>query len=705
MSHAQAKVWRRLRGVREDFPETFTEGRYRCVIHRDRGRSMKITYNTDRRKVDLHCFDDGCTDAEILDRLGLKFGDLFDDGPPVDGREQVATYPYVDDAGNVLAEKFRYKPKHFRYRRRELETGDWLWMRHPEPYVLYRLPAVLEAVAAGERVYVVGGEKDVEALEPGVVATCGWKPGEDWTRRPTYLEALRDAYVTVVATRTEAGRKHARAIVAALEAAGAAEALLREPASGRDAYDHVQAGYGPDDFTPLDPGEQLAGEVEQLPQVDLGDGAAILDEVETVYRRYVAWSNEHQAVAVTLWTAHTHAADQADTTPYLAIESAEPESGKTRTLEVAELLAARAWMLVEPSEAALFRKIERDKPTLLLDEVDALWGAKADGREGLRAILNAGYRRGAMVPRCVGEGTGMGVQDFPVFGPKMLAGLAGKLPRTITSRSIPIRLRRRAKGEKIDRFRLGRASIELTPLRLRLAAWVQLVTPGLEQAETEVPEPLSDRQADCWEALLAIADTAGGDWPKRARVAAVELHGHDPAADPSHGVLLLGHILEAFMDAQAERLPTAAILRALVDREDAPWAEWWAGDVAKGETKGPAARLAKMLKPYGIAPKVFKVAGEPMRGYALGAFEEAFNRYLPPTPPLDTKPRNPAGQSPYSDVTDSEPVTSPQASDQQGYEVTSGNGEKAPGEVYAKPIGEWAADGRPGLSVDPEVEP
>jgi hypothetical protein len=674
---AQKKVWRRIQGVRDDFPATFAEGRYRCIIHRDRGRSMKVAYDVDRRKVDLHCFDDACTDAEIIDRLGLKWGDLYDDGPPIDGAEHVETYSYVDAAGNVLIEKLRYKPKQFRYRRIDVETGDELWMnRKGVPYTLYKLPRVLEAAATGERVYVVEGERGVHALErTGAVATCGWKPGEDWLQRPGYLEALKGAYVVVVAKRTDAGRKHARAVRNALQASNAAEVLLVEPVAGADAEDHAKAGFSVDDFTPLDPGEQATtGEDARLPKVERSEGAAILDEVEQVYRRYVAWSNDHQAIAVTLWTAHTHAADSSDTTPYINIESAEPESGKTRTLEVAEQLAARAWMLVEPSEAAMFRKIERDHPTLLLDEVDALWGRKADGREGLRALLNAGYRRGATVPRCVGDGAAISVQDFPVYGPKALAGLAGKLPRTIVSRSIPIRLRRRAKGEQVERFRLAHAAAELTPLRLRLAAWVQLVTPDLEAADPEIPEALSDRQADCWEALLAIADAAGGDWPKRARAAAVELHGHDPAADPSTGVLLLGHVLEAFMDAKDDRLRTADLLRALVDREDGPWAEWWAGDVAKGETKGPAAKLAKMLKPYGVKPKVLDFPKGKARGYELEAFDEAATRYLPPVPP--TSERNDVTSQVRGHIDTLPPdeqVTSPQAADQQGYGVTSEN--------------------------------
>jgi hypothetical protein len=365
-----------------------------------------------------------------------------------------------------------------------------------------------------------------------------------------YTEALRGAYVTIVADRDDAGRKHARTAYAAL-AEAAAEVVLVEPAVNRpnaDASDHLAAGYGLDEFTPLDPGEPPTAEHDALlPEVAREDGADILDQLERQYRAYVAWANDHQAVAVTLWTAHTHASAASDSTPYLAIESAEPESGKTRTLEVAEHLAARAWLLVEPSEAAMFRKIERDRPTILLDESDALWGAKADGREGLRALLNAGYRRGATVPRVVGDGAGMTVQDFPVYGPKALAGLAGRLPRTIASRSIPIRLRRRASGERVERFRARRAAAELGPLRLRLAAWVKLVTPELEAADPDISEALSDRQADCWEPLLAIADAAGGDWPKRARAAAVELHGHDPAADPSTGVLLLAHVREAFV--------------------------------------------------------------------------------------------------------------------------------------------------------------
>jgi hypothetical protein len=40
-----------------------------------------------------------------------------------------------------------------------------------------------------------------------------------------------------------------------------------------------------------------------------------------------------------------------------------------------------------------------------------------------------------------------------------------------------------------------------------------------------VPYGLNDRACDNWSPLLAIADLAGGEWPQRARAAALDLSG------------------------------------------------------------------------------------------------------------------------------------------------------------------------------------
>jgi hypothetical protein len=50
-------------------------------------------------------------------------------------------------------------------------------------------------------------------------------------------------------------------------------------------------------------------------------------------------------------------------TPYLAVTSAEKQSGKTRLLEVLEALVADPLPVVSPSAASLYRSIEAAKPT------------------------------------------------------------------------------------------------------------------------------------------------------------------------------------------------------------------------------------------------------------------------------------------------------------------------------------------------------
>jgi uncharacterized protein DUF3631 len=111
-------------------------------------------------------------------------------------------------------------------------------------------------------------------------------------------------------------------------------------------------------------------------------------------------------------------------------------------------------------------------------------------------------------------------------------------------------------------------------------------------AKPGMPASLSDRQVDIWEPLLAIADPAGGDWPTRARTAAVELHGHDPTADPGIGALLLSHIREVFdaepTDSSMDAMASDKLLRALTERYDGPWGDWWGGDVANRNVRGPA---------------------------------------------------------------------------------------------------------------------
>ena len=89
----------------------------------------------------------------------------------------------------------------------------------------------------------------------------------------------------------------------------------------------------------------------------------VLDELAGFVRRFVVMSPA-QADAIALWIVHTHAFDAAEQTPYLAISSAEKRSGKTRLLEVLELLVARPWLTGRVTAAVLARKVDAERPTL-----------------------------------------------------------------------------------------------------------------------------------------------------------------------------------------------------------------------------------------------------------------------------------------------------------------------------------------------------
>jgi hypothetical protein len=150
----------------------------------------------------------------------------------------------------------------------------------------------------------------------------------------------------------------------------------------------------------------------------------ILDDVGAFIRRYVVVTPE-QAAALTLWVAHTHCVDSFEISPYLAISSAEKRSGKTTTMKLLEVLAARPWRVVTPSEAVVYRKIDRDRPTVLLDEYDTIF--KDRDYEPLRALLNAGNEPGTTVPRCGGANRDQLI-DFKIYAAKALAGI-GRLAR------------------------------------------------------------------------------------------------------------------------------------------------------------------------------------------------------------------------------------------------------------------------------------
>jgi Protein of unknown function (DUF3631) len=349
----------------------------------------------------------------------------------------------------------------------------------------------------------------------------------------------------------------------------------------------------------------------------------VLEEVRRFVRRFVVLS-ESQADAGALWIAHTHAFAAAETTPYLEISSAEKESGKTRLLETLQLLVARPWLTGRTSISALARKVDKDLPTLLLDESDAALAGDKNYVQDLRGILNSGFRRGAKYTINVPTAqSGWTPTDFSVFCPKAIAGI-GSLPDTVVSRSITIRLQRKTPQETVEKLRFRRVTTAAAPVRQQLEQVLPSVVEELieiTEAEPEMPAGLSDRAEDVWEPLLAIADLAGGDWPQRARCAAVALSGNRTDDEDSHRVQLLRDVRAIFMKRGIDEIGSTDLVFALNAIEESPWAGWSRG------TGLSTHALAKQFKQFGIAPRHTRDGSA--RGYSLHQFEDAFSRYLP----------------------------------------------------------------------------
>jgi hypothetical protein len=373
------------------------------------------------------------------------------------------------------------------------------------------------------------------------------------------------------------------------------------------------------------------------------NGYLVLEKLLRFISRFV-FLNRSQVVVVTLWVVHTFTFESFDATPYLAITSAEKQSGKSRLLEILEIVVPRPWLTGRVTAAVLARKVDAESPTLLLDETDASFGSGGEYAETLRGVLNTGHRRGGKTSCCVRQGDDFTYEDFSTYCPKALAGI-GRLPNTIEDRSISIRLRRAAPGEVIERFRRRNIQEEVDALRKELEAWCAEILPQLIDARPQLPDELTDRQQDAVEPLLAIAEAAGGEWPQIARAAVIDLGREGQRDDESVGFQLLSDIRRVFKTRNIDRLPSVELAAVLAGIETSPWCEWSYGRPLN------AHRLAKLLKPFGIQPEVTRIGDKTPRCYLRATFEDAFRRYLRDDTPCEG-PQSATSQQPSgSDVT------------------------------------------------------
>jgi putative DNA primase/helicase len=363
-------------------------------------------------------------------------------------------------------------------------------------------------------------------------------------------------------------------------------------------------------------GDDGQGTAVELPSIEpwpeAVDGQETLTQVAARFSLYLVLPRG-AAQAMTLWTAHTHAIAAFRQTPRLNLYSPDPGCGKTTTLDVLASMTPRPLRTENLTSPVLFRLVDQHQPTLLLDEVDAY----LNQADELRGLLNAGHKRGACAYRCEGESNA--VRAFKAFAPAALAGI-GALPGTLHDRSIQIPLVEAEPGELAASFDSLHTEVE-TVLCRKLARWAQDNFAALQSCDPALPATAFNRLADNWRPLFAIAQVAGGDWPRLAAEAFASLSAKEGRDGEGLGRLLLADIRQIFAQRGSDRLSSTQLVDCLCALADRPWREAQQGGKPINEIW-----LGRRLGRCGVRSHNIRLGDRQAKGYEFGDFAEAFDR-------------------------------------------------------------------------------
>ena len=331
------------------------------------------------------------------------------------------------------------------------------------------------------------------------------------------------------------------------------------------------------------------------------------------------------AVVLTLWPTHAHAIKAFTLSPRLNFTSIEPGCGKTTALDFLATLTPNVLRTDNLKTAVLFRVVEQQQPTLLLDELDSYVHLFPE----LRGLLNSGHSDSGYAHRCEGNV----VRAFRSFAATALAGI-GDLAKTIRDRSIIVALSKAPPGVLKARFDKRHLETE-TILGRKMARWVQDNFAAIAACDPVMPPAAHNRLGDNWRPLFAIAQVIGGHWPQRIIDAFTALSVRSNATTPNETetageqtwLTLLDDIRGIFAVRATDRLFSSSLVRALRALPNRPWSGMNNGDKPITET-----RLARYLSTLGIHSQIIRVGAERARGYKLAAFIDAPS---PSSPPKD----------------------------------------------------------------------
>ncbi len=609
------------------------EGIVRCPFHKDRRPSLSV--NAEMGVFNCHACNSKGGLVEFERRISAcdlktargRIAKLANRGGGSHLRSQIVTvYSYADEKGKLRYQQVRFKPKDFRFRR-PAEDGGWIWNLQGVQKILYNLPEVI----AADKVFIAEGEKDVERLRSwGLVATCN--PGGAGKWREEYSQVLKNKKVIILQDDDEPGRKHAQAVAKSVVRYAAEVRVIQPFPKAKDVTEWIErggtkrrlediiAGAAPLERSPALDGSQL--ETQSLSKNDWRlrplRGAMVVRMPEAMFLDYLI-SPDGVPFVSSLWTIGTHMFEIFDCFPYLTITSPVKRCGKSQFGKVLNLLCCRPFMNMNISEAALFRLIDAEKPTLILEEAEALRNKASERSQYLLSILQGGFTQGTFVPRCVGKT--FEVVKFSVYCPKAILAI-GNLPDTLMDRSIIVSMRRRLKSEVVARFRRRIVAEQADGIVNVLSAWAAAHKDEVHKAYLKQNlEFLQDREADIWEPLFAIASVAVPERLEELKRIAIRLSNKKTSmdADDSEGLQLLSDIRTFFSNTKYDGISSSGLVEWLQKVAANHW-----------EKELTQTKLARLLRPFGIRPDQIWIEERNARGYRREQFKSAFECYLPP---------------------------------------------------------------------------
>jgi hypothetical protein len=355
---------------------------------------------------------------------------------------------------------------------------------------------------------------------------------------------------------------------------------------------------------------------------------ALIAELESYIRSYVTFLEPSYALVIALWVVATHAWTVFDAFPYLVVTSTTKRSGKTRLLELMSFVASNSRLVANISPAALYRTVDAEKPTLLIDEAEMFSSANGE----YRGLLNTGYRRGQTVKRHDG--------DYETYCPKAFA-LIGDVHDTLRDRSIVIQMRR---GEPTRRFVYSAANDEGAALREKHSAAVSEKAQEIAEAMRgfEGLRFLFDRDEEIWTPLFILCRLFCPSREDELRRTAADISAaktarprkylelgeeENEAQEQEYAIRLLRDMVAVTGD--RDQITTQEAIARLREIPTSPWRRF-RGDGLKDGIEG-AMVVSRMLSQFGVKPTTIRIApknlgtGSTAKGYKRRALLEALN--------------------------------------------------------------------------------